>query len=119
MSRLQSALEGIARALDALGARWAMIGGIAVSARAEPRFTRDLDLAVAVAGDAESEALIGALTARGYRPAMVVEQTATQRLATVRLRPPGEPEEGGIVIDLLFASSGMSASDRSPTRVHG
>lgn len=29
------------------GADFALVGGIAVSARTEPRFTRDLDLAVA------------------------------------------------------------------------
>ena len=35
-----------------------------------------------------------------------VEQTATGRLATARLLPLGESEEG-IVVDLLFASSGI------------
>ena len=34
----------------------ALIGGLAVSARTEPRFTRDADLAVAVTSDAEAEA---------------------------------------------------------------
>ena len=35
--------------LQTLGARTALLGGLAVSAWAEPRFTRDVDLAVAVA----------------------------------------------------------------------
>jgi hypothetical protein len=35
-----------------------------------------------------------------------VEQEAVGRLATVRLLPPGQTEEG-VVIDLLFASSGI------------
>jgi hypothetical protein len=39
MSRLEDALAQAARDLDALGARWAVIGGLAVSARAEPRLT--------------------------------------------------------------------------------
>jgi hypothetical protein len=36
---------------------WAMLGGLAVSIRTEPRFTRDVDLAVAVAADDEAERL--------------------------------------------------------------
>jgi len=35
-----------------------------------------------------------------------VEQEATRRLATIRLIPPGERERG-VVVDLLFASSGI------------
>ncbi len=41
--------------LGRLGLRWALIGGLAVAVRAEPRFTRDVDLAVAVADDRELE----------------------------------------------------------------
>jgi hypothetical protein len=37
---------------------FALVGGLAVSIRTEPRFTRDADLAVALANDAEVEALI-------------------------------------------------------------
>lgn len=59
-------------ALDRLDRPWALIGGLAVSALTEPRFTRDVDL------------------------------------ATVRLRAPGE-SAGGVVVDLLFASSGIEA----------
>jgi hypothetical protein len=35
------------------------VGGLAVSSRCEPRFTRDLDLAVASPDDAAAEALGG------------------------------------------------------------
>jgi hypothetical protein len=35
---------------------FALVGGLAVSVHVEPRFTRDIDLAVAVAGDAKAEA---------------------------------------------------------------
>ena len=80
-----------------------MIGGLAVSARAEPRLTRDVDLAVAVKSDADAEALLGRLFAKGYLLISSVEQEATGRLATARLRL----GESGIVIDLLFASSGI------------
>jgi hypothetical protein len=40
------------------GKRFALVGGLAVSVRAEVRFTRDVDLAVAVSSDAEAESLV-------------------------------------------------------------
>lgn len=43
---------------------------------------------------------------RRYRVPTVVEQEATGRLATARLLPGGE-DEVGVVLDLLFASSGL------------
>ena len=84
----------------------ALVGGLAVSARAEPRFTRDVDLAVAVVNDAQAEALVGEFRGHGYQVVALVEQEATKRLATVRLGPPGVMSEG-VVLDLLFASSGI------------
>lgn len=94
--------------LVAMDAPACLVGGLAVSARVEPRFTRDVDLAVAVADDAAAERLVHALVGRGYRVGATVEQTAAGRLATARLVPPGE-EPGGRVVDLLFASSGIEA----------
>ncbi len=84
---------------------FALVGGLAVSARTEPRFTRDADLAVAVGGDAEAEALIHRLRQLDYRVRSIVEQEAVGRLATVRLACSPEPHPP--VIDLLFASSGI------------
>ena len=66
MNRLEAALRGIATELDRRGRSWALVGGLAVSARAEPRFTRDIDLALAVADDADAETLVHALVAHGY-----------------------------------------------------
>jgi predicted nucleotidyltransferase len=83
----------------------ALVGGLAVSARTEPRFTRDADFAVAVRSDTEAENLILRLQGRGYRVEAIVEQDATGRLATVRLAPELPPHAP--VIDLLFASSGI------------
>jgi len=82
------------------------VGGLAVSARAEPRLTRDVDVAVNVADDRAAESLVADLGARGYGVLMVLEQQAAARLATVRLRPPGSGSEG-VIVDLLFASSGI------------
>lgn len=106
MNRLAEVLENLAPLLDEHGVRWALIGGLAVSAHCEPRFTRDVDLAVAVKDDSAAEALIHFLQTRGYTIFELVEQEALDRLATARLVPPGETEYG-VVVDLLFASSGI------------
>lgn len=106
MTRVEKVLRNVAAALDARGRRCALIGGLAVSVRTEPRFTRDVDWAVAVQGDAEAESIVHSLVEAGYSIVMTVEQDQTKRLATVRFLPPGEPAHG-VVADLLFASSGI------------
>lgn len=106
LTRIEATLARAAADLDALGRRWALVGGFAVSARTEPRFTRDADLAVRVTDDRDAEALVRSLQGRGYRVLSAVEQEATGRLATVRLAPQWETG-GGVVVDLLFASSGI------------
>jgi predicted nucleotidyltransferase len=95
--------------LAACRARFALVGGLAVSVRAESRFTRDVDLAVAVASDAEAEALLGALMARGYRVLAHVIHESRERLATARLSLPERAAAEGVVLGLLFASSGIEA----------
>lgn len=98
MTPLQLAVRSV---LDDLATqRLALVGGLAVSARAEPRFTRDVDFAVAVASDSQAERIVSGLVTRGYR---ISAQDATGRLATVRTVPPG----GRVLCDLLFASSGI------------
>lgn len=106
MNTLETILRRIQAELDGLERKWSLVGGLAVVVRGEPRFTRDADLAVAVASDADAESLVRWLQGRGYSVLATVEQQATGRLATVRLLPPGEDAEG-IVVDLLFASSGI------------
>ncbi|MGH9318973.1 MAG: nucleotidyl transferase AbiEii/AbiGii toxin family protein [Vicinamibacteria bacterium] len=106
MTPLGKALSRIAKDLTRAEASFALVGGLAVSVRTEPRFTRDADIAVAVSSDEEGEALVYSLTAAGYVVNSIVEQEAVSRLATVRLSPAGKGLLG-IVIDLLFASSGI------------
>ena len=105
MTSLEAALRRVDRDLARARLSFALIGGLAVSARTEPRFTRDADLAVAVGSDAEAEALIHRLRTLGYRIESVVEQETAGRLATVRLAP--SPAPLAPVVDLLFASSGI------------
>jgi hypothetical protein len=106
MRRLEAALVRLDHDLRNAGIQWALVGGLAVSARSEPRFTRDIDAIVAVPDDAAAEALVRRLLAEGYRVVATLEQEARGRLATVRLSPPGESVPG-VVVDLLFASSGV------------
>jgi hypothetical protein len=108
VTTLETILRRIQTELDGQRKKWSIVGGLAVVVRGEPRFTRDADLAVAVGGDAEAESLVRWLQGRGYGVLATVEQQATGRLATVRLLPPGEDAEG-IVLDLLFASSGIES----------
>lgn len=89
-------------ALSDCGRQFALVGGLAVSMRSEPRFTKDVDLAVSVADDADAEQVVHSLLQIGYSVLASLEQIATGRLATIRLRPPVEGSE--IVVDLLFAS---------------
>jgi len=99
-------IESIRRALTDLQQTrhpFAVVGGLAVSARTEPRTTRDVDLAVSVDGDEAAEDLLREMMRLGYGISGVVEQTDTGRLATARLVPPGD----AAIVDLLFASSGI------------
>ncbi|MEU5155852.1 nucleotidyl transferase AbiEii/AbiGii toxin family protein [Glycomyces sp. NPDC021274] len=106
MNELEQSLHRIATFFDDRGTSWALVGGFAVSARVEPRFTRDIDLAVAVADDVSAEATLRDLMAGGYQLFATVEQEAVDRLATARLLDAREPQHENVV-DLLFASSGI------------
>lgn len=105
MTSVENALRSIAAVGRAESVDWALVGGMAVSIRTEPRFTRDVDLAVSVGDDAEAERLIAGFVAGGYAPEAIVEQEAAGRIATVRLRKRSQGEEP--FVDLLFASSGI------------
>jgi hypothetical protein len=96
------ALAAICSELAQRGCRFALVGGLAVSVRAEVRFTRDVDLVVLVADDAEAESLTDHLRSAGYSAVASVEHETQRRLSTVRLMSPS-----GVKVDLLFASSGI------------
>jgi hypothetical protein len=86
VTALETALRHICAGLTEARSSFALVGGLAVSARTEPRFTRDADIAVAVDSDAEAEAVVRRLRSTGYEVEAVVEQEAVGRLATARLR---------------------------------
>lgn len=105
MISLEVALRRIHGQLLEAGVQFAVVGGLAVSVRTEPRFTRDVDLAVAVADDEEAEALVLQLGASGYRLEAALEHDAAGRLATVRVSLGSDVASP--IVDLLFASSGI------------
>lgn len=117
MIRLEEALRRTATALG--DQQWTLVGGLAVSVRCEPRFTRDIDIVVALADDEAAERLVSSMLGTGFRVLALMEQEAKGRLATVRLAIPGEAASG-VVADLLFASSGIEteiAAGASPLEV--
>jgi len=73
-------------------------------ARCDPRFTRDVDIAVMVESDERAEALVHALASQGMRIVSLVEQENVGRLAMARLAT-----DDGLSIDLLIASSGIES----------
>jgi predicted nucleotidyltransferase len=108
VNSLESLLHRISVLLSKQQQAWALVGGLAVSVRTEPRFTRDLDLAVAVPSDRAAEALVHCLNGEGFQTFATVEHEVTKRLATARIAPFGSSPQG-LVLDLLFASSGIEA----------
>ncbi|MEI6497365.1 MAG: hypothetical protein WCO88_11915 [Actinomycetota bacterium] len=100
-------LDAVSRAVKVASAEHCtavLVGGLAVSARAEPRFTRDADLVIAIDTDSHAEFVIRSFITQGYRLQAVLEQSGVGRLSGARLV---DPE--GFEVDLLTASSGIEA----------
>ena len=96
--RLEQALRELSRALDATGASWMVIGGIAVIARGVRRFTADID--ATIRGDEiELPALVKALAKRRIVPR--VEDAVELARANLVLLLRHEPT--GVDFDLSFA----------------
>jgi predicted nucleotidyltransferase len=79
---------------------------LAVSLRTAPRTTKDVDVAVAVADDAEAEEKARDLFSFGYRTHSQLEHRETGRLSTIRLIPP-PPAPPEVLVDLLLAFCGI------------
>lgn len=85
-----------------------MVGGFAVSARSRPRFTGDIDIAVALDEPDQAESVGLALRQRGYEVVTIVEQESAGQRATIRMVPP-VADGAEVLVDLLFASSGVES----------
>ncbi len=102
MTALAAALRDICRVLTELHVPFALIGGLAVSARSEPRFTRDIDLAVAVQPSAV-DSLGRSLAARGLAIDALLAVDGTNEVAAMRLI------SGQVRVDLLLGATGLEA----------
>lgn len=102
--RLDEAFYRARTDLVACGVSHALVGGLAVTVRTRPRFTEDIDFALAVDTDEEAERVVHAMVGLGYQVEASVEQTMTGRLATARL---SHPDQRAVTVDLLFSSSGI------------
>lgn len=99
-------LTQIRDSLKELGVKFALIGGFAVSAQTQPRFTRDIDIVIVVRDDSEAESILHSLQTKRFLLGDVLEQTYTKRLAGVRLHRQGVRH---VPIDLIFALSGVES----------
>lgn len=104
LNRVERALVEVTRDLGAERIAYALVGGLAVAARAEPRTTRDIDLAISVPDDLTAEDVVRRLRHRRFEVRAIVEQTSAKRLSTARLVRTSDPN---MYVDLLFASSGI------------
>ncbi len=101
-SSQEATLADIAGHLERLERPFALVGGLAVSVRAEVRFTKDIDLAVVVDDDGDFEQLVFGPRGSGYTAVTLVEHKERRRLATVRLESPA-----GIIVDLIGSTCGI------------
>jgi single-stranded DNA-specific DHH superfamily exonuclease len=103
VTELERLLRSATAILEGAGRSFALVGGLAVSVRADPRLTRDADLVVAVSTEGDAQQVLMTMIANRFRVVATIEQLAAGRLATARLVTDHE----GVVLDLLFASSGI------------
>ena len=80
------ALAAALRELDDARVPFALVGGLAMGVRADPRVTREIEFVVPVEGDDEAEARVFALQQRRF----IVESVFVRvggRISTIRTRP--------------------------------
>lgn len=106
MRQLQDVVRSVVEWFAANQVQFALIGGLAVSFRTIERFTKDLDLVIAVESDEQAERYVRELTRIGLYVDRLLEQAKHGRIATVRM---SHGSENGVLVDLLFASSGIEA----------
>ncbi len=101
MTAFQQTLVGAVQALRSIGLPFALIGGVAVSTRTEPRFTQDVDFIVSTQSDQVAQQLAHGMFQRGFTQHALLEDTRTGRIATMRLL------KDGMIVDLLVGATGI------------
>ena len=117
MNDLEVAAKEIVFWLQSRQIPYALIGGLAVSFHTIERFTKDIDFAVAVESDEHAEEVVRGIRLIGYQVHSLLEHTKHGRIATVRLT---KGTEGSILVDFLFASSGIEievAAESQPIEI--
>lgn len=76
LTSLYDLLTRVGHHLDQSEISWALVGGLAVGARTEPRFTRDVDLAIAVDDDRQAEQVVKTMLELGYQLSALLEEFA-------------------------------------------
>jgi len=108
---LEALVDYMASGFRESGAAFAVVGGLAVGARIGPRFTRDVDFAVAVSSEEEAETILGYFIRYGFVTEAEIHHENTGRLHTMRMQSPplpdADPDEGQPVADLIFATTGI------------
>lgn len=110
MIHLREAIFRLDADLRAIRVPWAFVGGVAVAVRGTPRFTNDLDVAIAVGSDREAESITLALRGRGYtdHPTQPFLENRDGGLRAVRMLSPVS-QASSLVVDLLFSFSGVES----------
>lgn len=75
-------LDSVFRALTVAseeGCDAALVGGLAVSVRTEPRVTRDADIVVSVDPDVDAETLVGRFVRGGYHLGALFGQSGVEQ----------------------------------------
>ncbi len=85
--------------------KFCLVGGFAVTFRAEPRLTRDIDIALIANGDQHVENIIQSLTQLGWVAEILLENKARGLISTVRMIDPNSARK--IYTDLLFHACGI------------
>lgn len=102
MTDLANAIRALSTDLTACGVPHALVGGLAVSVRTEPRFTRDVDV-VAVIGKDDVDAIARRLAAHGHAIEAIMAGADDDSVAGIRLRHRSVRE------DVLLTFSGLEA----------
>lgn len=103
---IESGIRKLPTDLRAVGARWALVGGLAVSAHGGSRATSDLDIAVTTDASTEADGLVYRLKERGYEVATLLTDKESGELATVRLVSPVS-RQSELMFDILFTTTGI------------
>jgi len=106
MSAFLSELKKVVRDLDDLSLDWALVGGLACGVYAEPRTTKDIDIAIICDHIDQEEKIVDQLLQRGYHhKQLLMHINPTFRLG-VRLNILSD-KPYAVPLDLLFSSSGI------------